>query len=201
MAIRLNNTVRSSIISAIMNEKFSKMRMEFVIRSDALRDRIVNEVYTPKELKLWAQLPEHWKKRESFRCRAGGYHFGDWTLCYSWRTPKTDKFDAPPVEYNYSVKDEELIQDIQKFCNELKAFTDKLDSVQIEIVSIVHSVSTAEKLIELAPEWEEIIRKNVTLVTKPEKALVPTVQNLMCKIASIVGEKREGCAGEKAVAA
>lgn len=69
-----------------------------------------------------------------------------------------------------------------------------------EIRSTISGFATLESMIEAIPELEKLAPALLEKVVKPQ-ALVPNVQGLMCKIAGLRGEEREGCGGPEALAA
>lgn len=100
----------------------------------------------------------------------------------------------------YVVKDADLAAEIQAHAQALRGWQEEFLTLNADISSTIAGFRTVEALLEAIPELATLAPDLKKIAAVPANALVPTVERLMCSIAKIRGEERDGCCDGKRIA-
>ena len=113
-----------------------------------------------------------------------------------WRMPASDLVHGR-TRKAYIIEDSALAQEIQVHMQACRGWEEQAGEVFHQIKSAVMGFKTVEALLAAVPELEGLA-PNLLQQDTPRNALVPDMGGVMCAIAKLRGEKREGCCAEEA---
>lgn len=211
MAVRLTNGMRSGINNKIVNHTFEKVFTELADRSGKLAIRTYYGKY-PSEKKAFQlpikkiedirmlDLPTHWMEyRNYIYVNAGGYNA---TLHFKVERPFPIKDKGNGNRWGQerlNVTDPVLILDIQKYLNDVEKAAEEKTNLQRKISSFLAAIKTTKELFAEMPELETILGKDYFVEVTPTTALTTTAKEILCVVAKIREEDREGCCDGKLV--
>lgn len=216
---RMNAPLRTMAIKALLHHALGERAKALYAQERALFDEVYGVIVPQAERELVLKLPKHWHNfTHVIYVNVAGWQLGlharkIGTLkfnCadlgrYGWRHHYETDCDAVifPSQLererhgNFS---QDLITRIQKWAQEEKGWSALMSETHRQIFSTISGFATLESMIEVIPELAEIEPRLLEKV-EPARALVPNVRGMMCKIASLRGEKRDGCEGLEPLAA
>lgn len=206
---RLNKEMRDLAIAALVVHATSKIEIELARRERDLAFAARDERMTDAEKALLAGIPERWLRMDNrIYVAANGWqdylHFnvvekpGHWHDGISVRLHFTqDKHFIPPVETN--VVSAELAPKIQAFMQDKRDWAEKRREIQALIKGTVQGFQYVEALLLAVPELKELAPGLIAPKVE-NKALVTTAERMLCAIAQVRGDEREGCCDGKRVA-
>jgi hypothetical protein len=207
-SVRLNGSLRERAINALFDHGARVQREKLREDGNTLYQLAYDELVPKEHRKLMAKLPENYfAESDHLAVNANG-----WTVQLARKDEQTNawgQFKAVPVRMPDALiphwqtalpVSTELGAAVQAFAQREKKLKEDLEALKGKITSLVSSFSTLDKLLEAVPELREL--DPVLASTQPEtKALAPLVKDVMCSIAGLRGEDREGCDAPEQVAA
>jgi hypothetical protein len=113
-----------------------------------------------------------------------------------WRMPASDLVHGR-TRKAHVVEESALAQEIQVHMQACRGWEEQGSEVFHQIKSAVIGFKTVEALLKAVPELEELA-PDLLQQDAPRNALVPDMSGVMCTIAKLRGEEREGCCAEEA---
>lgn len=223
---RMNDQARHSAGLALLIHGALDRAMAMAQRSDDLAERVRQEMFTPEEHKLLKKIPASWLPQESHitHINAGG-----WKVSLSYyrqidRVEAVKKITSDfmgyryygsnnPIYYlpqrtvpqvaregDYIIKDTELAAAVQQFVQDLKAQDEETSTLFRQINSTIQGFRYLEDLLEAIPDLNTLAPDLKTQAIPAPNALVTTAESLMCSIAKMRGDERDGCCDGKRIA-
>lgn len=223
---RMNDKARQSAALALLIHATLDKAMAMARRSDDLARRVQAEMFTPDEQKLLKKIPADWL---SMKNAIQGINAGGWKVALSFYDTIsradavkkiTESFSGrhyyssvclvghlpvravamPGRNGDYIIKDAGLASEVQQFVQDLTQSFEESRTLFSQINSTIAGFRTLEDLLEAIPDLAELAPDLKAQAIPPENALVPVAEQLMCSIAKIRGEDRDGCCDGKRVA-
>lgn len=115
---------------------------------------------------------------------------------YIWRIRQGRATSDVPFPYNERfnqiILDDELAGRVQTLAQDRDKFNETVSDLSGQLVSTIGAFTYVDNLLAAIPELVELA-PDLTRTVEKQNALVPNVQGVMCKIASLRGEARDGC--------
>lgn len=206
---RLNSHDRALILNAFLNHTFKEdketligleSRLSQLARVEALNRNISLGGKIFKEIDFIDMLPDNYISKESYIwINAGGYSLQltfDGKSYYD-RTVDSLSLKMPPgfrrEQKQYIVKDRNLISEMHSLVHRKEKLDETTKKLRTKMQRFLSSIRTVKKLFETMPELKEILGEKWSTPTPATTALVVTAAEILCEVANIRGEKREGC--------
>lgn len=209
---RLNQHDRQEIIMKFLTHTFNPDReilrekekeLALLVRNAVLNRNVSLGGKVFKEVDLVDMLPEGYAAEStSIWVNAGGYSvelefggsraYGEDYGSYNARKIQMN-FPISIRHTRYNITDSKLIPQIQAYAQQSEQLTEKYKKLHTKIHQFLVGIKTVKKLLETMPEIEEILGEKWFERPAPINALVVTAAEILCEVANIRGEKREGC--------
>lgn len=212
--VRLNDNTRYKIIEALSGHALMGRERVLFERERDLFLAARKEMVEPAVLKKVMSLPPEWQTQgHQLTVNANGwvvqlshrdltthsppshgsYWGGSGSFC------QTSDLPMPVVDrQNHFVVSSALAERIQTYEQDVKVGADERRQLYAEICSLVNSFKTVQEALAAIPELKDICPDSLVI---QQNAIVPVAKQIMCKIASIRGEEREGCGEPEKLAA
>lgn len=215
---RLNQYDRQEITKKFLTHTFEAEKdilrakeMDLSIRArNNLLDKNVSiggKVY--KEYDLLEILPDHYSQEsDNVYVNAAGYslhlYFSGVSVDHSFGYYTTHEnritMKVPYLYSNrYDIKDAKLNSEIQSWAASLEKVKETSGRIHKKMNSFLVNIRTVKKMFEAMPELKDILGAE-WLAEKPKNQLIVTANEILCEVANIRGEKREGCCNGEVIA-
>lgn len=196
MAVRLTNSIRDSLMEALMRRAFKEQCEDWARRFGKFVVKVHDDIYGEADLGRMKALPDGWlPKSRELKVRFGGDAVrlsttGEFNSQASYSVQWPDEFRACDASKNtivlmlhtydnndrqaavYDARDP-MADEYTGFMNELQDLKEKISGAQRTARAALNSVHTIQKLIEVWPEVEEFAKQY--LVHGERKALLPDI--------------------------
>ena len=220
---RLNTLTRMQMVVALFTHATWERDRSFIENEDRLAERALASMLGEEGVRLLKRIPKGWlHSYYGINVNAGGYrvplNFYDlkeseeriqrrfteeWPDVNAHRISGVVRERAIPQliqNRDDGLEDEELVAEIRAHVEARKAWIEERVTLHHEICQVVSSFRYVEDALKAIPELAKL-RPSLLKPEEPKpNALVPTVERLLCRIAHVRGEEREGCRGGQRVA-
>jgi hypothetical protein len=178
------------ILTALEQDLALRVRSESLDRNISIGGKIY------REIDLIEMLPKDYSS-ESYHIsvNAGGYsvylYFGGRTKQGYLKTPLAVKI-LRGSNNRYNIQNQKLISEVQSLEQRWKTLDETKKHLQNKMLGFLKTVTTVKAMFANMPELKDILGDK-WLPEKPSNALVITASEILCEVAKIRGEDREGC--------
>lgn len=191
--------MKDSIELKLTDYTFEKMKSELIERKKALFLEVYFSMYNESARKLMLSLPAGMlREADSLHVNAGGYNVEVSTTdtIDGWhRSGDHPKYRVyHNLENRTNITKQSLINDLQTYAVGVKDYGDKTKEFRYKVRSAIKGFSTVKQFTEAFPDHETFLGKDFfgrTVVAST--AITTTAQEVMCTVAKIRGEDRDGC--------
>ncbi len=208
---RLNQYDRGSIVKTFLEYTF-KEQDEIIhereadlakrAREHVLAKTIVFAGRTYKESDFLDLLPENYTRSYNrIWVNAGGYNVelqfsGDYSL------PSVEK--KMPFDDQWgnrrNITDAKLNTEIQELVQLKEKTNEKRNNLRRKMNAFLKDIRTVKKMLEVMPELKDILGEKWFTAPAPTTAIVVTAKEILCEMANLRGEPREGCCNGEVIA-
>lgn len=207
---RLNQYDRHSILNTFLDYSFKEQNESNNEREAELANKARNHVLnksivfagrTYKEFDFISLLPDQYvAKSHLIWVNAAGYnaelHFsGNYHLpAIEHKMPKNNwgnRFDITDAKLNTEIQ--QLVQLKQKT-------QEKREHLRSKMRMFLKGIRTVKNLLEVMPELKDILGEEWFSAPVPTTAIVVTAKEILCEMANLRGEQREGCCAGEVIA-
>lgn len=165
---RLTNYMRDEIINKLIEHRFSEHEKELQKQGHILGLAIYDDIYPPEIQKAMAALPNNFLPLQFYICCNFGSKFAQ--VYFGCEKPVAYKHSYSSAKvYNFS---DPLSDQFFKLRDERKELKDKKDIARETAQSILYSVHTVKKLLQVWPECQPFV-ETVASVPKPMLPALP----------------------------
>ncbi len=201
---RLNQYDRGSIVRTFLEYTFKEQDEIIHEREADLANRARNHVLTKtivfagrtyKESDFLDLLPENYTRSHNrIWVNAGGYNV-ELQFSGGYSLPSVEK--RMPIDNEWgnrrNITDAKLNTEIQELV-QLKEKTDeKRNNLRRKMSAFLKDIRTVKKMLEVMPELKDILGEKWFTAPVPTTAIVVTAKEILCEMANLRGEPREGC--------
>lgn len=177
-SIKLNNSIRNHIVDLLLDHKYTPLSEKMDKEENTLAEKVYCAVFPKKERDVIDSLKEGWLRESKdmyVRLYPNGYglrmHFGnEEKRRFPHDTGNT--INLPDIIERKGV--EALNDKILEHMEEKEALGEECKQTRLEALSLLSSVTTVNRAIEVWPEAEQFIREAVGVVQK-SNASVPAL--------------------------
>ena len=188
-SIRLTNDIRSSMRTALIDQKFEKQRKDIFSRKAKIAEMLYSKIVPYKQRELAESLPEGWIdycRQAVFRININDASVQMVFLQFIYKPgveiPKVNSIEDCSRRSNYGLDigiDDSLITDVKRaqivqIFKDLEQLEKAKSELHRELTAILWSTNSSKKLFEAWPEGEQFLPKEFQYVKTTEIAKIDT---------------------------
>lgn len=189
---------REQIAHLLTQYTFKKLEADMQDQEIELFYDVYHSLYTPAEFEIINSLPEGWLPNiNSMKINAFGWNitlstYGSQCAGAEWPTVRLPLTYGPYDRIN--VTESDLVTCLQTFATASEKLSENRNNFRQKIRSTLAAFSTEKQFVEAFPDYETFLgNKFFGSSVVPSKSLILTAQELMCAVAQIREEDRDGC--------